>query len=187
MIAEILYQNKEADDNAIIIKYFGNGEYRSYAMIDKKYASIFVGFFDPENGNFLNVVKNPRKPVDIVIVLITTPLDNKEIPLEIIEKAKTESALHRTTFFKKKYNMVNQQIRNYTTGSIRRLIKALDFDKDDRIGILDLKYFCEKNCLVFADDLIEQMIVSSNRNKYAYLTNMDELDRKLCDSLNLND
>ena len=107
MIAEILYQNKEQDDNAIIIKHFGNDENRNYALIDKKYASIFVGFFESDTGNFIWSVKSPRRPVDVVMVLITTPLDNKEIPLEIIDYRVSADQMGQdghTTFFKKKYN-----------------------------------------------------------------------------------
>ncbi len=68
MLAEILYLNKETDDNSIIIKHFGRGESRNYALLDKKYASVFLGFFDHKTGHFLNNIKNNWKTIDIIMV-----------------------------------------------------------------------------------------------------------------------
>ena len=93
-------------------------------------------------------MNSPGQPVDVIIVLITTPLDIKEIPLEIINernKSNVDASNNASGFFKKNYEFPSQQARNYTTNSIKRLIKALDFDKDDKISIEDLHKFCLKN------------------------------------------
>lgn len=190
MIAEILYQNKENDESSVLIKYFGLEENRNYAQIDKKYASIFIGFYDSASGKYLHKVNSPGQPVDVIIVLITTPLDIKEIPLEIINernKSNVDASNNASGFFKKNYEFPSQQARNYTTNSIKRLIKALDFDKDDKISIEDLHKFCLKNSQVYGDELIEQMIVSANRLKFSYQSNPYELERKLHQPLGQND
>ena len=51
-----------------------------------------------------NEVRNPKQQIDIIIVLITTPLDNKELPLEILHNNPIVKSGGTNEFFKKQYD-----------------------------------------------------------------------------------
>lgn len=67
------------------------------------------------------------------------------------------------------------------------MIKHLDFDDDDKIGLKDLRKYCDDNSLAFSEEETEAMIKDANILKYSYLTTFNDLDKYLYNPLTLND